>query len=158
MGLNHRNPTLFGERGGSPAFWETFQLPYSLNSSPLFNTIVAMPESGLIENYHPRETRWDVWRPACAKIIDLFWAAVLCLGAELLLCGISLALSRLGLEFLASILGMLCIFVLMELLSLIWGETEPTYHEYIKSRVSHNSWLLLTISPTVAPRNSLVAE
>jgi len=84
---------------------------------------------------------------ALAKMADWFWAGVLCLFAELLIWAISLALSGPGWDFLASILGMVSVFAIMEILGLIWKETGPAYQEYIKSKVRHITRSLAAFLP-----------
>src|SRR5687767_492958 len=84
---------------------------------------IAMPGSVLIENCHPWGTRRGAWQLARAKIVDLFWVIIMCLVAEVVIWGIGLALSGPQLECLASIFGMVCVFVTMELLGTIRKET-----------------------------------
>ncbi|KAH6693505.1 hypothetical protein F5X68DRAFT_227917 [Plectosphaerella plurivora] len=66
---------------------------------------------------------------------ELFWVAVMFLLSQVLIWGLHLALRPAGLEFLSSILGMMLVFLAMEMLNKVCNGTSRLYKDHVKPKV-----------------------
>ncbi|KAK5989766.1 hypothetical protein PT974_08026 [Cladobotryum mycophilum] len=75
------------------------------------------------------------WKNAIANLVHLLWVAVIYLASELIIWGLSRTLHPVGLEFFASILGMLLVFSLSTAAYFIWQRTDYVLQNWIKEKV-----------------------
>jgi hypothetical protein len=69
------------------------------------------------------------------RVGEFFGAALLYLGCELLVWGLSQAFRRSEVQFPASVIGMVLVFLFMCLLQSLWKGTSCVYDRWIKSKV-----------------------
>lgn len=86
------------------------------------------------------------------RAADLAWVVVIFLVSELLIWVLHMALAPVGLQFLSSIMGMITLFLVMELLSKCLTGMDQFYTKRIKPMVGDNDmpWSIgkLALTPT----------
>ena len=82
---------------------------------------------------------YGVWatriKSVLAKIVELIWVVVIYLLSELAIWGLSRVMAPAGIEFFASILGMVIVFAMMTSLYLWSLSCDRIYQRWIKSKV-----------------------
>lgn len=66
---------------------------------------------------------------------EIFWVGVMFLLSQVLIWGLHLVLRPAGLEFLSSILGMMLVFLAMEILNKLCNGTSRFYKDHVKPKV-----------------------
>ncbi|EGX89856.1 hypothetical protein CCM_08109 [Cordyceps militaris CM01] len=89
---------------------------------------IIMEESTLLRL---RDRRQKMWRGFCG----ILWIAFIYLVSELLIWGLSRALTKVKLEFIASVLGMLLVFTVMLVLRAITPKVNEWYEKHVKNAV-----------------------
>ena len=72
---------------------------------------------------------------AFAKIVELIWVVVIYLTSELAIWGLSRVMAPAGIQFFASILGMIILFSIMTSLYLWRRNRDKIYQRWMKSKV-----------------------
>ncbi|PNY26330.1 Uncharacterized protein TCAP_03736 [Tolypocladium capitatum] len=75
------------------------------------------------------------WLDSLLLVVDLLWLVIIYLASELAIWGLSRALAMAGLEFFASILGMLLVFSSMTVAGRLCRSYDKFYNEQIRSNV-----------------------
>lgn len=85
---------------------------------------------------------------------EIFWVGVMFLLSQVLIWGLHLVLRPAGLEFLSSILGMMLVFLAMEILNKLCNGTTRFYKDHVKPKVRPDFFIPFDVLLTSSGRLS----